>query len=117
MTNREDVDYLLGADPQDFTVEEARDARDLLEAAINDISFQLDYVTADTFDGVDFDKWRRSAGFKKNKMLQAKRQFNNRYEDLWQESFLGEIKELIFKALIDNDEGAKAELIEICTKP
>lgn len=113
---RNDVEWLLSASPDEFDMDGAREARDLLDECARDIKFQTEEVPYEEFSGPDYYKWRKSAVFKLNRVLAAKTKFNNRYEDLWAESEIYYMKKLYLRTL-DGDEDAKGELLEICLKP
>lgn len=78
MTDRSDVDFLLKAEPEEYDFFEALDAYLMLADSLDDISFQLNDVPRDDFSGSDYEKWRKGASFKRNKISSATRKFKFR---------------------------------------
>jgi hypothetical protein len=76
--SREDTNYLLSADPNDFDLEDAWVALIKLEDDLDDISFQLNDVPEEEFRGPNYTKWRMSASFKRNRIASARRRFKKR---------------------------------------
>lgn len=86
MADRQDIEYLLTAEPVEFTIEEAVEALLLLEDSIDDIKFQLEDVPKSKFQGSNYDNWKIAASYKKNRILAARRRFKYHIQTVLQKN-------------------------------
>ena len=78
MKERENVNFLIKADPKEFDLESALEAQCMLMDTLEDIVFQLEVTTKTNFKGKDYQAWRTSILYKKNRVASALRKFRDR---------------------------------------
>ena len=108
MNNRENIDFLLVANPEEFDLDGAIEAQLELSYAFDDINFQINDVPEYEFKGNNYKKWKTGACYKRGKISSAYKRFRNRVNRLLEE--LNSKKYLtIIKGLLDNDPTAVEE--------
>lgn len=105
---REDLDYILGTPPEDFDVNEVREALILLGDAIDDFGYQLD-VPREHFQGQDYDSWKMKASYKLNKVKSARRRFSSYYNRIKEDTELTLLKSLCV-SYINGNAGALLQI-------
>lgn len=99
---RDDLNYLLGANPEDFDLWEVKDAIIFLSDTIDDFEYQIG-APREIFQGQDYDSWLMKARYKLNKVKSARRRFSGYLFKLKQESDLNLIKSLVRSYLSGNE--------------
>lgn len=94
MRNREDVNFLIGANVEDFDQTGALEAYHTLMDVFLDLDFQLKVSERD-FKGSDREAWATKAEYKQNRVVEAARRFSRRYRELKEESELTFLKSAI----------------------
>lgn len=80
-TSREDLNFLLGAQVEDFDMFGALEAYHTLMDVYLDLLFQLLAAEKD-FKGSDKEAWIIKANYKANRTVEAARRFSRRYREL-----------------------------------
>ena len=80
-TSREDLNYLLGANPDDFDYLDSLEAYHTLTDVLLDLQFQL-MASAIDFQGSDREAWAVKAQYKSNRTVEAAKRFSRRVREL-----------------------------------
>lgn len=101
---REDCEFLLKSNPDEFDLNELKDAIILLSDTIDDMDMQAT-IPRELYQGENYDKWRLGLLFKMNKVKSARRRFSGYYSRVKEETELNLLKSLC-RSYIEGNEGA-----------
>lgn len=80
--DKDNINYLLTAKPEDFDLLSAVDAVLELSDSLEDILFQINDVPEEEFQGLNYKQWKMKATYKKNIISSALRRFRARVQEL-----------------------------------
>ncbi len=100
--HRQNIDFLLKSAPEDFNLEEAKEALLELYSTLFDLQFQLG-LGSDGFQGPDYQTWFTRASYKESRVKSTIKKFQYRVKDLQEKSDLNLLK-MAARALLANPE-------------